>query len=172
MNGGGALMTLGDVTTATAPSLPRSPVGISLLDRAAVSLYWLPLGAGGHCVRLNGRVFEAISAWKQHRKPCHLYHSALEVTLDGERYVIEMAPVWNERTPERGVGAQGSVGMRGAGRLALFRCGLARPADGALAGIQPPTGGRAPGWAAGVIAAARFEAANGAARAGRAIAAG
>ena len=54
----------------------------------------------------------------------------------------------------------------------IARSGLARPADGALAGIQPPTGGRAPGWAAGVIAAARFEAANGAARAGRAIAAG
>ena len=24
-----------------------------------VDLYWLPLGAGGHSVRLNGRVFEA-----------------------------------------------------------------------------------------------------------------
>ena len=26
--------------------------------RAGVDLYWLPLGAGGHCVRFNGRVFE------------------------------------------------------------------------------------------------------------------
>ena len=24
---------------------------------AAVDLYWLPLGAGGHFVRLNGRMF-------------------------------------------------------------------------------------------------------------------
>ena len=28
----------------------------------AVDLYWLPLGAGGHFVRLNGRVFEAVAA--------------------------------------------------------------------------------------------------------------
>jgi hypothetical protein len=27
-----------------------------------VDLYWLPLGAGGHSVRLNGRVFEAVAA--------------------------------------------------------------------------------------------------------------
>ena len=29
---------------------------------AYVDLYWLPLGAGGHSVRLNGRVFERIVA--------------------------------------------------------------------------------------------------------------
>jgi hypothetical protein len=28
-----------------------------------VELYWLPLGAGGHSVRSNGRVFEALAAW-------------------------------------------------------------------------------------------------------------
>lgn len=89
--------------------------------RAAVKLYWLPLGAGGHCVRLNGRVFEAISARAQHREPCDLYHSALEVELGGARYVIEMAPVWNESARERGVAAEGSVGIGGAGRLRLFR---------------------------------------------------
>jgi hypothetical protein len=27
-----------------------------------VDLYWLPLGAGGHSVRLNGRIFEAATA--------------------------------------------------------------------------------------------------------------
>ena len=27
----------------------------------AVDLYWIPLGAGGHSVRFNGRVFEAIA---------------------------------------------------------------------------------------------------------------
>ena len=27
-----------------------------------VDLYWLPLGAGGHSVRLNGRVYEAVAA--------------------------------------------------------------------------------------------------------------
>ena len=34
---------------------------------ATVELYWIPLGAGGHCVRFNGRVFEAIEAACQHR---------------------------------------------------------------------------------------------------------
>ena len=28
----------------------------------AVDLYWLPLGAGGHSVRLNGIVYEAVAA--------------------------------------------------------------------------------------------------------------
>jgi len=30
--------------------------------RSRVDLYWLPLGSGGHFVRLNGRVFEAAAA--------------------------------------------------------------------------------------------------------------
>jgi hypothetical protein len=34
---------------------------------AAVNLYWIPLGAGGHSVRLNGRVYEAVEAARQHR---------------------------------------------------------------------------------------------------------
>jgi len=29
--------------------------------KAAIDLYWLPLGAGGHSVRLNGKVFEAVA---------------------------------------------------------------------------------------------------------------
>ena len=29
---------------------------------AEVNLYWLPLGAGGHSVRLNGRAYEAVAA--------------------------------------------------------------------------------------------------------------
>ena len=32
------------------------------LPESAVNLYWLPLGAGGHCVRLNGRLYEAAAA--------------------------------------------------------------------------------------------------------------
>ena len=30
-----------------------------------VDLYWLPLGAGGHCVRVNGLVYEAVAARRQ-----------------------------------------------------------------------------------------------------------
>ena len=36
---------------------------------AGVDLYWLPLGAGGHSVRLNGRVFEAVAARLARRAP-------------------------------------------------------------------------------------------------------
>ena len=47
--------------------------------RGAVDLYWLPLGAGGHSVRLNGRVFEAVLARLEKRPAKDLYHSALVV---------------------------------------------------------------------------------------------
>ena len=88
---------------------------------ASVDLYWLPLGAGGHFVRLNGRLYEAGAALRARLRPSALYHSALKVHLDGDRYVIEMAPVWNEHTPGRGVVAEGAVGSRLAGRWRLFR---------------------------------------------------
>jgi hypothetical protein len=42
-----------------------------------VDLYWLPLGAGGHFVRLNGRLYEAVAARLQRRRARDLYHSAL-----------------------------------------------------------------------------------------------
>jgi hypothetical protein len=197
------------------------PHVLAVAGRASVNLYWLPLGAGGHCVRLNGRVFEAVAAKTQRREPCDLYHSALEIKLDADRYVIEMAPVWNERTPERGVVVEGSVGMRGAGRLRLFRyeircwhdgripdvseavdspqCLSADPAHATRIldlvpkvpaavwgrdelragemwnsnsviswliarsgiptdGIDPPPGGRAPGWHAGIAVASHSDA--------------
>jgi hypothetical protein len=34
---------------------------------AAADLYWIPLGAGGHSVRFNGRVYEAIAAFLAER---------------------------------------------------------------------------------------------------------
>ena len=46
-----------------------------------MDLYWLPLGAGGHSVRWNGRAFEAVAARLKHRSARDLYHSALEVRL-------------------------------------------------------------------------------------------
>src|SRR3954469_15753126 len=69
-------------------------------DGAAADLYWLPLGAGGRSVRFNGLVFEAIAARLQHRTRSDLYHSALEVRVGSHRYVIEMAPVWNEQVSD------------------------------------------------------------------------
>jgi hypothetical protein len=88
---------------------------------ATVDLYWIPLGAGGHSVRFNGRVFEAIEAARHHRQRCDLYHAALVVELDGDRYTIELAPSPDADESSRGVVATGAVGSRHAGWLRLFR---------------------------------------------------
>lgn len=88
---------------------------------ASIQLYWLPLGAGGHSVRWNGRVFEAVAARVAHRPVRDLYHSALVVTVDGSEHTIEMGPVWQPGTSGRGVVAEGPVGARWLGRSALFR---------------------------------------------------
>jgi len=87
----------------------------------AIDLYWLPLGAGGHVVRWNGRLYEAVVARREHRPPQLLFHAALEVRHDGVRFVIEMAPVWNERSLDRGVVCEGPVGSPRLGRLRAFR---------------------------------------------------
>jgi hypothetical protein len=88
---------------------------------AAVDLYWLPLGAGGHFVRLNGRVFEAVTARLQRRPVYDLYHSALQVHLGADIYVIEQAPVPDLNGKRRGVVAEGAVASRLAGRLRICR---------------------------------------------------
>jgi hypothetical protein len=91
------------------------------MSDARVTLSWLPLGAGGHVVAWNGRCFESLVARHQHRAPCDLYHSALEVRIDTDRYVIEMAPAWVGPPGERGVVRRGPVGARWLGRSVLFR---------------------------------------------------
>jgi len=88
---------------------------------AAVHLYWLPLGAGGHFVRLNGRIYEAVAARLQRRPACDLYHSALQLELSEGKYVIEQAPVHDWSGSERGVVAEGPVGSRWAGHFRIFR---------------------------------------------------
>jgi hypothetical protein len=98
---------------------------------SAVDLYWLPLGAGGHSVRLNGRIFEWFAARLAHRDRCDLYHSALEVGTPEGRYVIEQAPAWSE-SAERGVVAEGAVGARAAGRFRLFRYEIRCWRDGVI----------------------------------------
>src|SRR5688572_4270479 len=73
------------------PRASRSPARRSLVS--AVDLYWLPLGAGGHFVRWNGRVYETVSARWQRRPARDLYHSALQIQAAGDTFVIEQAPV-------------------------------------------------------------------------------
>jgi len=185
---------------------------------SAVDLYWIPLGAGAHVVRISGAIFEAISAFVGRRPRCALYHSALQIQVPGGRYVVEQAPVVDTHGRDRGVVAEGPVGTRWAGRLRVFRyevrcwlggeipdlrAAIGSPVhltdDGALAqrvldvvatiptpvwgrdelhtgemwnsnsvvswtltrsgvdlsAVQPPPGGRAPGWHAGAVVAAR-----------------
>jgi hypothetical protein len=108
---------------------------------ATVKLYWIPLGAGGHCVRFNGQVFEAVQAAYQRRPRCDLYHAALIVELDNDRYTIELAPSPNADTASRGVIATGPVGSRVAGRLRLFRYELRRWRDGSIPDLDYAIGG-------------------------------
>ena len=96
-----------------------------------VDLVWLPLGAGGHSVRVNGKLFEAVAAWLEARDRSDLYHSALQVRVPEGRYVIEQAPAWSDGA-ERGVVAEGSVGACAAGRLRLFRYEVHRWRDGII----------------------------------------
>ena len=185
-------------------------------SQAAVDLYWLPLGAGGHFVRMNGRIYEALAAWRGKRPRRDLYHSALIVTVPAGRFVIEQAwPIPSGDRALRGVVAEGPVGTQRARSLRFLRYEVRRWRDGVIADIdqavespqrltddvvvaerllelvpetptpvwgrdeivagemwnsnsliswliaraaidvdsvQPPAGGRAPGWDAGVVA--------------------
>ena len=88
---------------------------------AWTDLYWLPLGAGGQCVRWNGRVYERFVAARQRRPRSDLYHSALLIRSASTTYAVEMGPVWNVAAPDRGVVCEGPVGARALGRLRAFR---------------------------------------------------
>jgi hypothetical protein len=188
------------------------------LGDSAVDLFWLPLGAGGHFVRLNGRLFEALAARLQRRPACDLYHSALEVKVPEGTFVIEQAPVRDRSGRRRGVVAEGAVGAPWAGRFRIFRYEIRLWPNGQIpdldeavesprrltddggrarrvlelisqvptpvwgrdqlatgemwnsnsviawviassgldaASVQPPAGGRAPGWQAGLAVARR-----------------
>ena len=87
----------------------------------AVDLYWLPLGAGGDSVRLNGKIFEAVAAGLDRRAPRDLYHSGLVVGVPEGRYVIEQAPVRRGDASERCVVAERAVGTRWGKRFRIFR---------------------------------------------------
>ena len=108
---------------------------------AAVDLYWIPLGAGGHSVRFNGRVFEAIEAAPQHRQRCDLYHAGLVVELNGDRWAIEIAPSPDADEGSRGAVATGAVGSRHLGRLRLFRYEIRCWRGGSIPDLGEAVGG-------------------------------
>lgn len=97
-----------------------------------MDLYWLPLGAGGHSVRFNGRVYEAVAARRDRRRPCALYHSALVVRVPEGTFVVEMAPIRDADGAARGVVAEGAVGSRWAGRFRIFRYEVRRWRGGVI----------------------------------------
>ena len=88
---------------------------------ASVELYWIPLGAGGHSVRFNGKVYEALMAVRHRRPRRDLFHAALVVAVDGERWASEVAPSPDADEASRGVVGTGAVGSRLLGWLRLFR---------------------------------------------------
>ena len=104
--------------------------------QGAVDLYWIPLGAGGHSVRFNGVVYEAISSMLERRPRRDIFHTALEIRTSSGLYTIEMTPVPNRRSWERGVVAEGSVGTRWAGRLRIFRYEVRRWHEGVIPDLQ------------------------------------
>ena len=108
---------------------------------AAVELYWIPLGAGGHSVRFNGRVFEVIEAARQHRRRGELYHAALVVECDGEDYTIEVAPSPDADEASRGAVGTGAVGSRHLGWWRLFRYEVRCCRGGSIPDLAEAVGG-------------------------------
>ena len=104
--------------------------------KPGVDLYWLPLGAGGDFVRLNGRIYEALAAWRGKRRPSDLYHSALVITVQTGVFVIEQAwPIPSGDKDSRGVVAEGPVGTRRAGSLRFLCYEVRRWRSGVIADV-------------------------------------
>jgi hypothetical protein len=108
------------------------PISDRPVNSAYVDLYWLPLGAGGHSVRWNGRIFEALVARHEHRATKDLYHSALEVQVPEGRFVIEMGPAQRAQTDEHDVACSGAVGAEWLGRSRFFRYEVRRWRNGTI----------------------------------------
>jgi hypothetical protein len=103
--------------------------------RFGIDLYWLPLGAGGNFVRLNGRVYEAIKSTVQRRPRCDLYHSGLEIFLPEGRFTIEQTPA-SAHGEQRGVVGIGPIGAKWlAARVPIFRYELRCWRDGVIPDI-------------------------------------
>ena len=126
------------------PTHAAEPPFGSATSQASIELYWLPLGAGGWFVKLNGQIWEALHARLEHRRPLDLYHTALVVRVPEGRYVVENCwPIPNADGPSRGVLVEGPVFSRWLGRWRAFRyevrCwpqGLIADADEAVASPQ------------------------------------
>jgi hypothetical protein len=110
-------------------------------SEASVELYWLPLGAGGHFVRMNGRIYETLAAWRNKRARYDLYHSAMVVSLPIGKFVIEQAwPIPRGDRNQRGVVSEGLVGTRLARFARFLRYEIRRWPDGVISDIDEAIG--------------------------------
>jgi hypothetical protein len=106
-----------------------------------VDLYWIPLGAGAHVVRISGGIYETIAARIHRRARFDLYHSALIVTTVGGSFAVEMTPIADDRGPQdRGVVAEGPVGVRWAGMFRIFRYEIHRWRGGVIPDLAQAVG--------------------------------
>jgi hypothetical protein len=111
---------------------PHTETGSLAVDYG-IDVYWLPLGAGGWFVRLNGLIYEAVVARRERRRPLDLYHSALEVRVPEGRFVIENAwPIPDSNGASRGVVVEGPVGSPVLARLRPFRYEVRRWREGRI----------------------------------------
>jgi len=75
------------------------------------------------------------------RPRCDLYHAALVLELDGDRYTIEIAPSPDADEASRGVVGTGPVGSRYAGWLRLFRYEIRCWRGGSIPDLGEAVGG-------------------------------
>jgi hypothetical protein len=87
-------------------------------------------------VHWNGRIYEALASRCERREARDLYHSALEVNLGTDRFVIEMAPVWGNKQADRGVVCEGSVGLPWLGHSRFFRYEVRRWRNGSIPDVS------------------------------------
>jgi hypothetical protein len=86
---------------------------------------------------VSGHIYEAVRSFFDGRRPRDLYHSALEVWLEGERFVIENAwPSPDGDTASRGVVLEGPVWSRRLCRFRVFRYEVRCWGDGCIADID------------------------------------
>jgi len=104
----------------TNQAAPR-PGNNERLDDYAIELYWIPIRARGSVARHGATFYEMIDALVTRRVRCDLYHSALRVHHPREVVVVEMTHRSRASADERGVIAEGPVGLRGAGRWRMCR---------------------------------------------------
>lgn len=125
--------------TATGEKRPAT----SSTEGIGIHLYWIPLGAGGvGFVRLNGRIYEAVTARLQRRRPLDLYHTALEVLVPEGRFTVENAwPSPDADTTSRGVVIDGPVFDRRLARFRPFRYEVRCWRDGTIPDAGEAVGG-------------------------------